>query len=193
MLILPDDIEQYTDKDGKKLAKDELPIVDAVRMSMSYPYLFDPVTLYKGGRPHYIVDGGLLSNFPVWLFDSPKPKRPTWGFRLHGGADIEEGLPYRTLPRPLWQVPLMKAMFFSAMEAWDRRLLGQATATRSVSIPTRDVATTDFGLTRKRADDLYRWGYEEGRRFFREQREYVNSFGESPASAALPPTVRAGS
>ena len=55
-------------------------------MSMSYPFLFAPVELYQGGKPHYVVDGGLLSNFPIWLFDSPKPKRPTWGFRLHPGA-----------------------------------------------------------------------------------------------------------
>ncbi len=60
-------------------------------MSMSYPFLFRPVELYQGGQPHYVVDGGLLSNFPIWLFDSPNPKRPTWGFRLHPGAVGDRG------------------------------------------------------------------------------------------------------
>ena len=86
MLLLPDALPNYQDKHGNQLDKDTFPIVDAVRMSMSYPFLFRPVELYQGGQPHYVVDGGLLSNFPIWLFDSPNPKRPTWGFRLHPGA-----------------------------------------------------------------------------------------------------------
>ena len=53
---------------------DELEIAAAVRMSMSIPIFFDPV-VYNGPpqprRAALIVDGGLLSNFPVWLFDSP--------------------------------------------------------------------------------------------------------------------------
>ena len=89
MLIMPDDLPEYTDADGKQLEKDSFRIVDAVRMSMSYPFLFAPVALYKDGRPHWVVDGGLLSNFPIWLFDSPHPKRPTWGFRLHPGSSVD--------------------------------------------------------------------------------------------------------
>jgi predicted acylesterase/phospholipase RssA len=40
-------------------------------MSMSYPFLFTPVVLHREGKPVYVVNGGLLSNFPIWLFDSP--------------------------------------------------------------------------------------------------------------------------
>ena len=111
MLLLPDALPNYQDKAGTQLDKDSYPVVDAVRMSMSYPFLFTPVRLYKGGKPYYVVDGGLLSNFPIWLFDSPHPKRPTWGFRLHPGASPTEGLPHRAIPRPFWAVPLLKAMF----------------------------------------------------------------------------------
>ena len=93
MAILPDELPDYEDKDGKPFDKDSFPIVKAVRMSMSYPFLFTPVTLYKGGKPYYMVDGGLLSNFPIWLFDSPNPKRPTWGFRLHPGAAARKACP----------------------------------------------------------------------------------------------------
>ena len=62
-------------------------------MSMSYPYLYTPVTLDgNDGRPHFVVDGGLLSNFPVWLFDSgsERPKVLSAGGR-EGGADQHQG------------------------------------------------------------------------------------------------------
>jgi NTE family protein len=186
MIILPDDLPDYEDGRGKPFDKDSFPIVDAVRMSMSYPFLFTPVVLHRQGRPVYVVDGGLLSNFPIWLFDSPHPKRPTWGFRLHPGASVEEGLPYRTVPRPFWEVPLLKAMFSAATEAWDREQMEQVVSARTVSIPTHGISTTDFGLTRGDADDLYRWGLEAARVFFTAagQLAYLNSFGERVAARA---------
>jgi NTE family protein len=188
MIVLPDDVESYANADGKPFEKDSFPLVDAVRMSMSYPFLFDPVTLYRDGKPHYVVDGGLLSNFPIWLYDSPNPKRPTWGFRLHGGVGPEE-LPYRKIGRPFWELALANAMFHAAMEAWDRKHLERMTAARTVSIPTHAIKTTQFGLSAQEADDLYRWGYEEAKAFFRsaEQREYMNSFGQAPETAAPAP------
>jgi NTE family protein len=180
MLIMPDHLPDYTDKDGKPFDKDSFPVVDAVRMSMSYPFLFAPVTLYRDGRPHYVVDGGLLSNFPIWLFDSPHPKRPTWGFRLHPGADVQEGLPYRKIPRPLWAVPLLKAMFSAATEAWDREQLEHVVAARTVSIPTHDISTTNFGLKEEQAKALYSWGEAAATAFFNDpsQRQYLNGFGK---------------
>lgn len=56
----------------------ELPLVRAVRMSMSIPYIWTPV-VWRGAWGHYqginisghrIVDGGVLSNFPVRLTTS---------------------------------------------------------------------------------------------------------------------------
>jgi NTE family protein len=183
MIILPDDLPEYADENGKPFDKDTFPVVEAVRMSMSYPFLFTPVVLHREGKPVYVVDGGLLSNFPIWLFDSPNPKRPTWGFRLHGGSNVEEGLPYRKIPRPFWEVPLLKAMFSAATEAWDREQMEQVVSARTVSIPTHQISTTDFGLTRAEADSLYAWGVNAAHDFFTApgQQAYLNSFGKSPA------------
>lgn len=194
MIILPDDLPDYEDEHGKPFDKDSFPIVDAVRMSMSYPFLFTPVVLHRHGMPVYVVDGGLLSNFPIWLFDSPHPKRPTWGFRLHAGANVQEGLPYRKIPRPLWEVPLLKAMFSAATEAWDREQMEQVVSARTVSIPTHDIATTNFGLTRTDADNLYGWGQDAAHAFFTapDQLAYLNSFGERVVAAAAPAPVPVG-
>jgi NTE family protein len=183
MIILPDDLPDYTDAHGKPFDKDGFPLVQAVRMSMSYPFLFTPVVLHREGRPVYVVDGGLLSNFPIWLFDSPHPKRPTWGFRLHGGTSVDEGLPYRRIPRPFWEVPLLKAMFSAATEAWDREQMEQVVSARTVSIPTHQIGTTDFGLTEAEADSLYAWGVNAAHDFFTapDQQDYLNSFGQKLA------------
>jgi NTE family protein len=188
MIILPDDLPDYADADGKPFDKDSFPLVEAVRMSMSYPFLFTPVVLHRQGRPVYVVDGGLLSNFPIWLFDSPHPKRPTWGFRLHGGDSVQEGLPYRKIPRPLWQVPLLKAMFSAATEAWDREQMESVVSARTVSIPTHQISTTDFGLTMADADALYGWGVDAAHVFFTapEERAYLNSFGQTLARDSTP-------
>ena len=192
MVIMPDDLPQYTDADGKPLDKDSFKIVDAVRMSMSYPFLFAPVPLHRDGRPHWVVDGGLLSNFPIWLFDSPHPKRPTWGFRLHPGSSVTEGMPYRKIPRPLWSVPLLKAMFSAATEAWDREQMEHVVSARTVSVPTHAISTTNFGLSREDAGDLYNWGLLAAQAFFRDpsQRAYLNSFGKPVDTTVPEPAVR---
>jgi NTE family protein len=166
MVVIPDDLHLYDDEHGESLKKDDFPVVRAVRMSMSYPFLFTPVVLHAGGKPYYIVDGGLLSNFPIWLFDNPAhPVRPTWGFRLHPGASVTEGTPYRKIPRPFWELPLLKAMFSASTEAWDRHQL-EHYRDSTVSIPTHDVSTTNFGLTGPEADLLYQWGLDAAHAFF---------------------------
>jgi NTE family protein len=182
MLVLPQDIAGFSlTKDGAQLTPDSLTLTQAVRMSMSFPYLYAPVTLWQGGRPHYIVDGGLLSNFPVWLFDSGgtrRPARPTWGFRLHGGATAEQPAPYRPIKLPLWRIALAKAMFQAASEAWDRDRAAKAQAARTVDIPTGSISTTDFGLSDEDAAFLRRSGEDSARAFFSSEtiREYLGQF-----------------
>ena len=62
---------------------DELEVALAVRMSMSIPIFFEPVRIEnpETNHEHVIVDGGMLSNFPVWLFDSGDQEEPPIGRR----------------------------------------------------------------------------------------------------------------
>jgi NTE family protein len=188
MLVLPDDIEDYTDKDGRPYLKEELSIGRAVRMSMSFPYFFEPVELYRYERVHYVVDGGVLSNFPIFLFDGDKPplKRWTFGFRLFGGRPPETPS-YRPIPRPLWQIPLGKAMFFSATEAWDRKS-SKASSVRTISIPTGAVPTLKFELSHDERDNLRINGHAAAAQFLATQTTYLNHRGVEAAGpgAALP-------
>ncbi len=70
----------------------DLPIVLAARMSLSFPLLLSAIPLYAvdfgrpdGRRPYercWFSDGGICSNFPVHLFDSPLPRWPTFSINL---------------------------------------------------------------------------------------------------------------
>lgn len=81
---------------------DDLPIVVAMRMSLSFPILLSAVPLWSvaasgwvktkgnGRQPltpadlslNWFSDGGLSSNFPIQFFDSWLPTRPTFGIDL---------------------------------------------------------------------------------------------------------------
>lgn len=79
LLVLPGDLK------GFGLDPNKFSIAAAVRMSMSIPLFFEPAKLTdKEGKTHYIVDGGTLSNYPVWLLDdgTSDPPWPTFGFKL---------------------------------------------------------------------------------------------------------------
>jgi predicted acylesterase/phospholipase RssA len=72
---------------------EQLPVVVATRMSLSFPILISAVPLYavdrsmqEGEQEHYercwFSDGGITSNFPVSFFDALLPSRPTFGINL---------------------------------------------------------------------------------------------------------------
>src|SRR5699024_2846000 len=69
--FLPRDFEDYHRAPG------EQSIVDAVRISMSIPFFFRPVKwTATDGRGTWLVDGGMLSNFPITQFDAPPDRTP---------------------------------------------------------------------------------------------------------------------
>ncbi|MGW6446053.1 patatin-like phospholipase family protein [Lentzea sp. NPDC055074] len=62
--------------------KEDLPVVLAVRMSLSFPGLFAAVPLCRDGRVHWFSDGGITSNFPIHFFDALLPRWPTFGLTI---------------------------------------------------------------------------------------------------------------
>ena len=157
MLVLPRDLPDY----GLDPAR--FPVARAVRMSAALPYFYEPVPLVypgpDGPATSLVVDGGLVANFPVWLFDvEGVPPWPTFGFRL---ADpVDQAVPF---DGPLGY---LIALVSTALEAREE-LANAHSAARTVAVPTLGVRTTDFeldGATRRR---LYQAGREAASRFFR--------------------------
>lgn len=184
LLVLPDGIASY----GIDPAK--LSIARAVRMSTSIPYFFDPVVLRKPPRTRrkgesfaeqfiYIVDGGLLSNFPLWIYDEENAKIPddeqipTLGFHLIGK---KRGEP-RVIRGPL---TMFQALFATMMEAHDERYIEEQYRFRTIKIPTLDVKTTDFDIKPEKSKELFESGYRAACAYFQKwsHQEYVTCFNQ---------------
>jgi NTE family protein len=156
MLVLPRDSADYG------IDPDDLEVARAVRMSMSIPFFFEPVIIEdKDNRDCYIVDGGVLSNYPVWLFDdgSEDPPWPTFGYKL---VEPESDKP-NAINGP---ITLFAALFATMMDAHDAQYIEDANFVRTIPIPTLGVRTTEFDLSRKRSDNLYESGRAAAETFF---------------------------
>ena len=171
LLVLP--------RDAHKLGiePDDLNVALAVRMSMSIPVFFEPVrwTNPKTGQDHLIVDGGMLSNYPVWLFDCKEgePEWPTFGLLLVEPSNDESIV--KPLPNgggatrgPKAVLDYVKALAHTMMQAHDRLYVNQANYARTIPIKTLGVATTDFDLSRERALQLYESGRTAAKEFLRD-------------------------
>ena len=163
LLVLPDDAAALG------LEPEELEVAYAVRMSMSIPVFFEPVMHHnpRTHADHLIVDGGMLSNFPVWLFDATKgepPRWPTFGMLLvEGQPQVAIGHRIETEDHGVVRgsvVDYVKALASTMMEAHDRLYLEKSTFVRTIPIPTVGVGTTEFGITPERVRAIY----ESGRR-----------------------------
>jgi NTE family protein len=180
MVVFPRDVALYIDEDGKPLVPDEFPIADAVRISAGFPYFFPPMRLRDAQtkKQGVLVDGGVASAFPIFLFDKPEPKHPTWGFRLFGGKSPEQPS-YTEIGGLLWPVDMLKAIVDTSMNALDK-LEMVAFAPRTISIPTGDIPTLDFSLDQAQKKELYDSGYETAKRFFEANPDGRNTFGAVP-------------
>lgn len=185
LMIMPDDLADYDDGDGGLLNPEEFPLAEAVRISMSTAIFFEPTCLNRNGRPHYIVEGGVLSPFPVWLFDRPEPTRPTWGF-LVGGIDGTEV--YRPISKLFGTFRLLVAMLTGVVRTRDREKMARSDAVRTIVISTIRGGVR-FGLTKEQEAELYEHGRAAGAEFFGVQREYLNSFGIGSEAVVAPSSL----
>lgn len=175
MLVLPRDLGDFTAN------AESFSIARAVRMSMSIPVYYEPV--YLNG--HIIVDGGLLSNYPLWLFDDEGGcGLPTIGMKLSGdsvgeggGSEIENLVDYA------------KALVTTALDAHDNYYVSTKTGDkqRTIFISTtvningvkKVIKTTDFNISRNESLALFENGASAARSFLAEwnHNEWARRFG----------------
>lgn len=89
---------------------EHLPVVVAVRMSLSFPVLLSAVPLYtrdftlndedarRVPQACWFSDGGICSNFPIHFFDAPWPSHPTFGISLEAHRPESHGEEHVVLP-----------------------------------------------------------------------------------------------
>jgi NTE family protein len=169
------------DYDAFGLDPDEQPVADAVRMSLSIPFYFRPCTLpnLRTGRPSTVVDGGVLSNFPIGIFDrtDDQPARwPTFGVRLM--PDLPEGLgdlvPLLGLPA-LPVVRLLEQVVTTALVGTDQTHLdAPGVRERAMTVDTKSTPITDFGIGKEDRQRLIAEGERTAQAFLAAwQREHA--------------------
>ncbi len=170
----------------------DCPLVWAVRMSMSIPLVWDEVVWEKGwgtytGRDiagHAIVDGGILSNFPIELFISGEPQVT----RLMGskqdnavlGLLIDEALP---VPQPpatrgilldvnvklgeLKTVNRLRRLIDTMTGAHDKMVLDEF-EDLVVRLPAAGYGTTEFDMSDERRAALVKAGADAMGAYFKQ-------------------------
>lgn len=170
LLVLP----QQAQKLGVEASN--LEVAAAVRMSTSIPIFFEPVWFPEQTRRnerHLLVDGGVLSNFPVWVFDVPRgeqPRWPTFGLRLFESSrqPLAQELAASqevSAEKSFTIVDYLKSLVATMMAAHDRLALERADNVRTVDIPTLGVGATQFDLSHEQKKALYQAGREAARKF----------------------------
>ncbi len=142
---------------------DDQPILDAVRASMSFPFFFRPVEFTPGtGGAVTWVDGGLLSNFPITIFDRTDGRAqrwPTWGIKL-SGQPVRNDRPVRTA------LGIALDSLSTLMGDWNQYdLTDEGVNQRTVFVDTTGVSTLDFSLTGEQEKSLFANGQAAARKF----------------------------
>jgi NTE family protein len=132
---------------------DSYPVVDAVRASMSIPFFFRPFEQQTASGTCTWVDGTVLQNFPVTVFDRTDglPNRwPTFGVKLS------------SLPQPVPDAPVRGdireclSLAGTLLSEWNTYPLQDAgVGARTVYVDTMHISPIDFGITPAQRDLLF--------------------------------------
>lgn len=167
LLVLPGDLKEFDiDPDSFSIAK-------AVRMSMSIPVFYEPYKLYNNNeQAHYIVDGGLISNYPVWIIDDGESRYeyPTFGFKFISNNEHQQ-----VFDRNI--ISYSKAIIGLAMDSNEIEYGHNASGDkeRTIEIPTavsidgkkEQINTIDFGISNEASLALYVNGKVAAKKFLR--------------------------
>ena len=148
IIVLPDDLHKY-DIDANNFS-----VACALRMSCGIPFFFEPVTLKTGKGESIIVDGGVLSNFPLWIFDDKEGRkvRPILGLKL--SRRREEQCPHEIKNG----LNLFEALFSTMKDAHDERYISRRHERDIIFIPVEDYSATQFDLDEDSKDTLLEIG-----------------------------------
>lgn len=177
-------------------------VVDAVRASAAVPFFYEPVRLRNtDDAESVLVDGGVLQNFPIEIFDRTDdqlPRWPTFGVKLISQRPAEFGL----LPSHLallrrGPVKLLESLIGTMIAGQDRARLDLPwISERTVEVDTGQLAPLDFDAVDTNPElreGLYESGYEAGKKFLRgwDFEVYKKTFRACPPALSGAETARA--
>jgi NTE family protein len=166
MLRLPWDYQSLLGVDP-----DSQSVADAVRSSAGIPFFFRPFHMRAnpdvthGHREILCTDGGMLSNFPVGVFDRTDgnpPRWPTFGVKLSARLLAAQG----TWNPDADAIQLAKSLLATMQRAHDQIYVDQLSVTsRTIFVDTSGHNATDFHLTSADKQKLFNNGLTAGKKF----------------------------
>ncbi|MCP3025711.1 patatin-like phospholipase family protein [Halobacillus sp. A5] len=158
MVVFPDDLKEIYGIDPKTFS-----VAKAARISASLPYFFMPVKIHGKKGKSLLVDGGVLSNFPIWLFENEhgRRKRPIIGLQL---SDPPDQLPERKIKNA---IQMFQALFSTMKQAHDARYISTTKSRDIIFIPVKGVETTDFYISPLQKEKLLTLGRTEAMSFLK--------------------------
>jgi len=146
-----------------------LDVARAVRMSASIPFFFIPLQLTDAnGIQSCIVDGGLLSNFPLFLFEHTsiiqENALPTFGFQL---VNTSQQSVFSTGSNMPCGIDMLKALMHTMLSAHDKLYINDEAFAHTIAIPTYGISSTQFTLTKEQVQQLYEGGKAAAAAFFK--------------------------
>ena len=149
------------------LDPDEQLVADAVRASMSIPFFFKTTKLTStNGLTSTLVDGGMLSNFPIDSFDrrdGKLPRWPTFGVTLLPNLPQGNDKVIPALAPVNWLFggpPLIEALITTMIVGRDQAYLNQPWVdSRTMRVDSSKVGFLDFNIGDKQKQELYQTGY----------------------------------
>lgn len=167
MIILPDDLHEYG------VDPFEFSIAKAVAMSCAIPMVFTPIKLKYNKTTSYIVDGGLLSNFPIWIFDVEEtPRWPTFGIKIKD--------PYSNLYKGKTNIiSYIKDVIQAPLNQDGENFIRNKDYVRTAIIDNgTSIKSTDFGKFNKNRQFLFQNGYNCTNEFLKQWdfKKYVQKY-----------------
>lgn len=159
LIVLPDDLERVYG-----LSHDECTIASAVRMSAGFPFYFMPYVLKnKENEKSLIVDGGLLSNFPLWVFNHchESKLRPVLGLYLHKKESLQKR---KKIPNG---VRMVQSILETMKSSHDIRYIATAERDNVIYLPSNNIDTLNFNLQEKEKEFLYETGKQKTAEFLK--------------------------
>lgn len=139
----------------------DVPLALAARISMSFPVFFEAVKLDVDGNEDVWVDGGVLRNYAIRIFDGKEGPNPdVVGLHL-GTAPAREAIP----DFDKYVKQLFDTLLSSQVDSFCRT---PADVERSVFIDPLGISTLNFNLTTKQKCDLMASGQDAMERYLQE-------------------------
>lgn len=158
---LPWDYERYD------LDPDTQSVAQAVRASMSIPFVYDAIRIGNPdtGAQGLLIDGGLTSGFPVGVLDRPDgpPRWPTFGVRLLPRPSADAQLPDS-------RTDFARMVIDALLDSSDQLAPGtDCDERRTVRVDLSDVSTLDLDVDGDQELEVFRDGYDA-------MRSYLDAF-----------------